>query len=269
MTDDQNTYNQGSSSTTQRQRLSLKPAYKQDNPNPHSHSRGMGRSMFPTPATIAGRVWDTLGVESHTALTTAILPLFALITYLYAIGIQIQWLSVFTGTLIISYVIYYYWAPRESKHVIARLEDMYNAKRFAITSSGIAVVSVISTILIIIALIWEEFLYVQTSETSLTIATIGMAVGLMSSYLLVRVLVARALPIQSGKPLIDKIVTVGPFFEVLFVIAAIGAPLFILAAQFIWHQPEIITFNTVISRQASAMLLSGFCVLYTVLITRM
>lgn len=250
-------------------RLSLKPAYKKDDPNPHAHSRGFGRSQLPTPSTVAGHIWRSIGIESHVALTVFLVPLLSVVVYLYTAGMETEWLGVFLASVVLSYAIYYGRAPREAKHVIARLENIYHAKRFALVSSGIATLSILSTLTVVGLLASEEHFAVKASPTSITIATFGLAVGLLSSYVLVRVLVARALPVTSDKPYLDRVVEQNPLIEIAFILAALGAPLFIFAAQFLWDRPSLIRFEVTLTRHAAALLLMGFTCIYTSLVTRL
>lgn len=249
--------------------FTLKPTYKQRNPNPHSHSRGNGRSPFPTPATMAGLLWNHLGIASHTALAFALVPLTAILVYLTSIGLASVWLGICIGAIGLAYGIYYTSAPRESKHVIARLENAYHATRFASVSSGIALLSILSTLTLAVLIVGESLPFGTVQDTSFTIATGGMLVGLFSSYILVRVLVARALPISSNKPYLDRLVESNPILELLFIGAAFGAPAFIFIAIFFWNSPELFRLQVTLSRTDAGFLLIGATILYTAVITRL
>jgi hypothetical protein len=104
---------------------------------------------------------------------------------------------------------------------------------------------------------------------SVTIGFFGILISLLCSYLLIRVLVARALPVQSNPPVLDRIVGLGVAVEVAFILGSVLTPAFLFAAQFLWNRPQLFNIDFALSHNAVGVLLTGFVVLYMSLITRM
>jgi hypothetical protein len=202
-------------------------------------------------------------------LTLAVLPLVAFGAYALTIGVSPFVVSGYALTVIAAYAIYYSWKPREAKHVIVCMNNLYNAQRFAVLSSGIFFASVLAVILVVIGLFIEAVLPIGIANVSVTIGFFGIVFSLLCSYLLIRVLVARALPVQSNPPLLDRIVGLGIVVEVLFILGTILTPAFLFAAQFLWNRPQLFTIDFALSHNAVGTLLTGFVILYISLITRM
>jgi len=269
MSDEQQSENENRHSEASKNKISLRPRYKDKHPNPHVTRHQNGRNNFFTPSEAASQFWSLIKVESHVGLLFLLLPIFALCVYLAQTNVKNHWIALFVGAVGFSYLTYYTVEPRKSRKVITRLENTYRAEQFAKIATGIAILSSLSTLTLIGMITIEELPSLSVEQTGITIATIGMLIGLASSYVIIRVLISRALPIKSERPLIDRIVQSSSIIEILFVLAAIGAPTFIFIALFFWNGPVILRLDMTLSQQGAAILLTGGQFIYTALVTRL